>query len=204
MKVGEFTMPKRTDNTAKITDVTMKVVKLLTPLDSDGRQKAIKASLTLLGEAAVDIGTGGSGSNGDSGASVKDSAVLPSLSTKVTMWIKQNGLTKSQLEHVFDIDGTNVNVLRGSVPGKSSKVQTISAYILKGVEQFLATGEPMFDDKSARKLCEDLGCYNSANHAVYMNSIGNSITGSKDKGWKLTAPGLKKGADLIKEMTKGA
>jgi hypothetical protein len=97
-----------------------------------------------------------------------------------------------------------VNVLGGSIPGKSSKEQTISAYILKGVAQLLATGEPTFDDKSARKLCEDLGCYNGPNHAVYMNKMGNSITGSKDKGWKLTAPGLKKGADLIKEMTKGA
>ena len=57
-------MPKHTDNTAKVTEVTMKVVKLLTPLDSDARQKAIKASLTLLGEAAVNIGTGGSGSKG--------------------------------------------------------------------------------------------------------------------------------------------
>lgn len=188
------------DNTAKITDVTMKVVKLLTPLDSDGRQKAIKASLTLLGEAGVDIGAGGSGSAGGSGGS----AALPGLSTKATAWTKQHGFTRSQLEHVFDIDGTSVNVLSGTIPGRSPKGQTISAYILKGVAQLLATGEPTFDDKSARKLCVDLGCYNSANHAVYMNSMGNTITGSKDKGWKLTAPGLKKGADLIKEMTKGA
>jgi hypothetical protein len=37
-----------------------------------------------------------------------------------------------------------------------------------------------------------------------MRAIGNNLAGSKDKGWKLTAPGMKKGADLIKEMTKGA
>jgi len=197
-------MPKGTDSTAKITDVTMKVVKLLTPLDSDGRKKAIKASLTLLGEACVDIDTGGSGSAAGAGDGARGSGTLPGLSTKATAWIKQNDLTKSQLEHVFDIDGTSVNVLGGSIPGKSSKEQTISAYILKGIAQLLATGEPTFDDKSARKLCEDLGCYNGPNHAVYMNSMGNSITGSKDKGWKLTAPGLKKGADLIKAMTKGA
>jgi len=152
----------------------------------------------------VDIDTGGSGGGGGSADGSKGSAALPGLSTKAAAWIKQNGLTKSQLEHVFDIDGTSVNVLGGSIPGKSAKAQTISAYILKGVAQLLATGEPTFDDKSARKLCEDLGCYSSANHAVYMNSMGNTITGSKDKGWKLTAPGLKKGADLIKEMTKGA
>src|ERR1700733_12406509 len=104
-------MAKGTDNTAKITDITMKVVKLLTPLDSDGRQKAIKASLTLLGEAALDTDTGGSGRAGGSGDGAKGSPILPSLSTKATAWVKQNALTKSQLEHVFDIDGTSVNAL---------------------------------------------------------------------------------------------
>ena len=198
-------MSKSSDNTAKITKVTMDVVKLLTPLDSEGRQKAIKASLTLLGEADVDMDSGGGRNGGDGdGAGAKSGGSLPGLSTKASVWMRQNGLTKVQLEHVFDIDGSNVSVLGGTIPGKSSKDQTIATYILKGVAQLLATGEPTFDDKSARKLCEDLGCYNKANHAVYMNSVGNALSGSKEKGWKLTSPGLKKGAELIKEMTKGA
>ena len=196
-------MPKGTTDTFKITDITMKVVKLLTPLDSEGRQKVIKASLTLLGEGAVDLGTGGAG-NSENGGDGKGSAMLPGLSAKATAWVKQNSLSVGQLEQVFDIEAGDVSVIAGSVPGKSSKDQTIAVYVLRGVAQLLATGDPTFDDKSARKLCEDLGCYNSANHAVYMGAIGNSVTGSKDKGWKLTAPGLRKGADLIKEMTKGA
>jgi hypothetical protein len=194
-------MPKgTTDNTAKITDITTKVVKLLTGLDSEGRQKVIRASLTLLGETAVDLGERGGGhreNGGDAGKGV------PGLSVKASAWIKQNGLTTAELEQVFDIDGGNVSMIAGSVPGKSGKDQTIAVYVLRGVTQLLATGDPTFDDKSARKLCEDLGCYDSANHAVHMRAIGNNLAGSKDKGWKLTAPGMKKGANLIKEMTKG-
>jgi hypothetical protein len=189
-------MPKgTTDNTAKISDITIKVVKLLAGLDSGDRQKVIQASRTLLGETAVDAGVGGYGGNGG--------AVLPGLSAKASAWIKQNGLTTAELEQVFDTDGGNVSMIAGSVPGKSGKDQTIAVYVLRGVTQLLATGEPTFDDKSARKLCEDIGCYDNANHAVYMRAIGNNLAGSKDKGWKLTAPGMKRGAELIKEMTKG-
>jgi hypothetical protein len=195
-------MPKATtDNTSKITDITTKVVKLLSDLDSEARQKVIRASMTLLGETTFDLSSDGGANSGNGGG--KPTSTLPGLSPKANAWIKQNGLTVAQLEQVFDIDGGSAGVIAGSVPGKSSKDQTIAAYVLRGVAQLLATGDPTFDDKSARKLCEDLGCYNSANHAVYMNAIGNSIAGSKDKGWKLTAPGMKKGADLIKDMTKG-
>lgn len=193
-----------TDSTAKITDITAKVVKLLTGLDSEERQKVIQASLTLLGERAVDLAAGGGGDRGNGNETGKAGGALPGLSVKASAWIKQNGLTAAELEQVFDIDGGTVSMIAGSVPGKSGKDQTIAAYVLRGVTQLLATGDPTFDDKSARKLCEDLGCYDSANHAMYMRAIGNNLAGSKDKGWKLTAPGMKKGADLIKEMTKGA
>jgi hypothetical protein len=198
-------MPKATaDNTAKITDITTKVVRLLTGLDSEGRHKVIQASLTLLGETALGLGRGRDGERGNGGDTGKGGAALPGLSAKASAWIKQNGLTTAELEQVFDIDGGNVSMIAGSAPGKSGKDQTIAVYILRGVTQLLATGDPTFDDKSARKLCEDLGCYDSNNHSVYMRAIGNNLAGSKDKGWKLTAPGMKKGADLIKEMTKGA
>jgi hypothetical protein len=37
-----------------------------------------------------------------------------------------------------------------------------------------------------------------------MSAKGNLFTGSKDKGWKLTAPGLKRGAELVKVIAQGA
>lgn len=197
-------MPKgNADDTAKITDITMKVVKLLTPLNSEGRQKAIKASLTLLGEGGIELDDGATGSAGDAGGGgARDKTGTSGFSGKAAAWVRQNALTKGQLEEVFDVAGEDTTVIANSIPGKNAKEKTIAAYIIQGIAKLLGTGEPTFDDKFARTLCEHLGCYNSANHAVYVAAIGNSIAGSKDKGWKLTAPGLKKGADLVKEMTK--
>ena len=118
--------------------------------------------------------------------------------------MRTSKLAKEQIEQVFEIADTGVTVIGVNVPGKSSKEKTINTFVLEGIARLLASGEPVFEDKAARALCESVGCYNSANHAVYMQEKGNLFTGSKDKGWRLTAPGLARGAELVKEMTKGA
>ena len=77
-------------------------------------------------------------------------------------------------------------------------------YVLTGIARLLATGEPSFDDKAARAACKNLGCLNETNHASYIKDRGNRMTGSKETGWKLTAPGLALGAALIKEIIPAA
>jgi hypothetical protein len=194
-----------TATTSKITEITTKVVKLLMPLGSDERQKVIQASLTLLGEAAVRVGASGDSRSLDGSAGTGNgSHGISGLSPKANAWVRRNGVTSDQLEQVFDIGAEGVTVLASIMPGKSAKEKTLNAYLIQGVGRLLASGEGNFDDKSARKLCENLGCYNSANHAVYLNAVGNVITGSKDKGWRLTAPGLRRGAEIVKEIAKGA
>lgn len=116
--------------------------------------------------------------------------------------MKQNGLSTAQIERVFDVNAQGVTVIAAKVPGSSAKEQTHNAYVLQGISRLLASGDSNFDDASARKLCEDLGCYNKANHASYMSDKGNVLTGSKSTGWKLTAPGLTQGAALVKELSK--
>jgi hypothetical protein len=71
-------------------------------------------------------------------------------------------------------------------------------YLMQGFAAFLATGEASFSDKDARDLCEHFGCYDATNHAKYIKEFGNRITGSKNAGWKLTAPGLTAVAELLK------
>ena len=107
------------------------------------------------------------------------------------------GLTLAQVERVFDISNQGVTVIASEAPGKNDKQRTHNVYVLQGLSRLLASGEATFDDKDARKLCEDLGCYNKPNHALYMGDKGNLLTGSKGGGWKLTAPGLKHGAELV-------
>jgi len=192
-----------TDSAApsKITGITTKIVTLLTPLSSEDRQRVMTASFTLLGEKAVDIGASENlaqeqgGGNGGRSAQSKP---------KVANWMRNSKLTASELEQVFDTTADPVEVIGTNVPGKTKKRQTINAYVLEGIRSFLATGEPSFDDKSARKLCETVGCFNGANHSLYIGDKGNLMSGSKGQGWKLTVPGLTKGAELIREIAKGS
>jgi hypothetical protein len=60
-----------------------------------------------------------------------------------------------------------------------------------------------FEDDAARAVCKHMGCLNTANHSSYMGSKKNLFNGSKKVGWKLTAPGLKKGAELVAAIVTG-
>jgi hypothetical protein len=186
-------MDKNKKAAPKVAEIAVKIVGLLEPLSPEDRQKAIKASLILLGETTVP-GAPGPGPKPD-----HDPGSLP---PKATIWMNHNGLTRAQLERVFDISGGEVSII-AAVPGKSDKAKTHNAYVLQGVSRVLASGDnPVFDDKIARELCRHSGCYDKTNHARYMSGKGNVLTGSKTTGWKLTAPGLAHAAELIKELTK--
>jgi hypothetical protein len=89
-----------------------------------------------------------------------------------------------------------------ALPGRNKKEQTYTAYIITGIGQLLLNGIASFDDKVARALCERSGCYDSANHSAHLRDRGNEFTGTKEKGWTLTAPGLSRGAQIIKDMNR--
>lgn len=169
-----------------------KIVDILTPLSSEDRSRVIRAALTLLGETNTSTEAGGDTKDSDAS----------SLPQRARTWLKQNSLTKEELDQIFHFDNGVVEIIATHIAGKNKKEQTHNAYILTGIGQLLLIGTSTFDDKSARNLCESAGCYDSANHASYIKDRGNVFTGSKDKGWMLTAPGLKRGAEIIKDMNK--
>jgi hypothetical protein len=173
-----------------ITEAATSIVGLLMPFDSDERRRAVQAAFTLLGESASNTGK----ANED----ISSSSTLPA---RAQSWLRQNGLVREQLEHVFQIGDNVVELIAAAVPGKTNKERTLNVYVLTGIARLLATGDATFDDKTARHACRDLGCYNETNHSSYMKDKGNRITGSKEGGWQLTAPGLSHGAALIKEVT---
>jgi hypothetical protein len=184
----------------KIAEIASKVFALLEPLASEDRQKVVKASLTLLGEASTDRTQNGGASRSESGGGAASQSI-DGLSARATSWMKQHGLTVDQIERVFDITSDGVTVIASDASGKSAREKVHNAYVLQGLSRLLASGDATFDDKSARKVCEDLGCYDKNNHSTYMGDKGNLLAGSKEKGWKLTAPGLKHGAELVKQLT---
>jgi hypothetical protein len=169
-------------------DALKGVVNILQPLSSEERARIFHAALVLLGDAAP------SQTTTDPGEGALQ--VPPRAST----WMKQNAVTGEQVGEVFHIANGAVDVIASHLPGKSKREQTLNAYILAGLVALLTGGEPSFDDKSGRALCEKFGCFDNTNHSTILKSRGNEFSGTKDKGWVLTAPGLKRGAELIKEM----
>lgn len=178
-----------------ITEVVSTIVAELEHFSSEERQRAVSASMTLLGETAL--------ASKPIGASTQvDEEEGPSnFSGRGRAWMKQNGISTEQLNQVFHWTDEGVEVIAAEIPGKNNKEKVRAAYILLGVARLLPSGTPNFDDKSARELCTKLGLYDQTNHTKYMKG-GNEFTGSKDRGWVLTAPGLKKGAALISEIAQ--
>ena len=180
----------------KTTDTIVKLIELLTPLTSEERARLIAGALTVLGDAPVPAAAltpaaaaAASGSTVATGAKAKN-------------WIKQNGLTAEEIEQVFHIADGKAEVITSSVPGTTDSKRTLNAYILAGVAALLEKDDAKFTDEEGRALCKTLGCFNRPNHATYLGNKGNDFNGSKAAGWHLTTPGLKTGANLIKELAK--
>lgn len=192
-------MATSSDSSAKtsaLMKATMGLVDLLNPLDSEERKRAVQAAFALLGDvvpATKGAAEADEGSAGDS----KDLAV----SAKAELWMKQNGVSGQALEQIFHLEGGNADFIGGEMPGKSDKEKSLNAYVVCGLASFIATGEPKFTDQQARKLCTEAGCYDPNNHGTYIKAKGNSFVGSKEKGWSLTAPGLKVAAKIIQDLT---
>jgi hypothetical protein len=185
--------------TKKSTEIVSEIVELLTPIESAERIRVVQASLTLLGETFA----GGSRHVDGGGDTLGEGdGELSALPVRARTWMKQNSVTVDELQQVFHLADGNADVIAGEVPGKNKKEKTYNAYVLAGLARLLSAGDGAFDDKSARSLCETFGCYDQANHSSTIKNKGNEFTGTKDKGWTLTAPGLKRAAALVKEITK--
>jgi hypothetical protein len=182
----------------KTIEIVAEIVEALTPLDSAERVRVIQASLTLLGETFPT----GQSRNSDHGIGDEDDG-RPALPARAQTWMRQNDVSPDELQQVFHLENGTAEVIAGEIPGKSKKDKAYAAYLLTGLSKLLSTGYPTFDDKSARALCESSGCYDQANHSVYIKDRGNEFTGTKEKGWTLTAPGLKRAAAIVKEIAKG-
>lgn len=177
-----------------VTEVVGAIVNLLSPLESEERRRVVQASLTLLGEQSEGIGKGSPKElEGDGGSA-------GSLPARAQGWMKQNDVSIAQLQQVFHFADGEVKFIAAEIPGKNKREKVRNAYVLLGTARLLSSGDAKFDDKAARSLCEDYGVYDQTNHMKYMKG-GNEFTGSKDRGWTLTAPGLKHGAVLVKGLS---
>jgi hypothetical protein len=185
-------------------DAIGKVLAALEPLDSAGRDRVAKWISAKLGMSSFGVGSKSPAADNKAGnVNLTTSAhegVEDGISNapKVVLWMKQNDLTEEALSEVFHVAGEQTAVLASEMPGKTDSERAMNAYLLTGAASFLASGSPTFADKVARELCSTTGCYDHTNHSKRIK--GKELMGSKDKGWTLTGPGLKKAANLIKHI----
>ncbi len=170
------------------------IIGALTPLKSDERHRVVGAAMMFLGEKPIEL----KGDKTDDGGG--DDQVH---SAAIQKWLKQNNVSGAELEQVFHF-GENGSFDIFDAPGATKKDRMLNTYVLTGLAKFLATGERNFDDATARKYCEQFGCYDQANFAAHMRDRGADFTGEKARGYTLTNVGIKHGAALVKELAGGA
>jgi hypothetical protein len=163
-------------------------------LNAEQRRRLLTASLAFLGDDPSALKLSSGQQHPDA------SAAIP---PRAQSWAKQHGVTGEAIEQVFHVADGKAEVIAAELPGTNKKEKTYSAYVLTGIAALISTGVASFDDKSARALCESSGCYDLTNHAATIKNKGNEFTGTKEKGWTLTAPGLKRGAEIVKSLTDG-
>ena len=122
------------------------------------------------------------------------------ICARASSWMKQHLITREQLEHIFSTETGRVEFIASRLPSESKRHQTHQAYLMCGLCSFIHTGELTFADSAARALCEHLGCFDLRNHSSITKAFGNTITGSKVTGWRLTTPGLNESANIIKQL----
>ncbi len=171
-------------------DVVAEIDRLLAPLSADERTRALAAVSALHGAAPP-----------GAPAAVAPAAPVPAgtPNAAVSAWMKMNGLDHAMVAAVFHVDDGAAEVI-GGIAGATEKERTINTYLLAGVCALLGSGAPKFAEADAVKLCKHLGCHNRGNHANYRGAAGKALVGSREKGWTLTAPGLRRAAELVKEM----
>jgi hypothetical protein len=175
-----------------LTQAVTNIVQELKDFSSDDRARIVQASMTLLGETPTRLIS----NEGHVGSLHEKNGELPA---KARNWMKHYGLTPDQVGQVFHFGDDGPQII-AAIPGTNRKDQVRNAYVLCGVARLLAFGETKFDDKAARAICEDGGFFDGTNHMKYMK--GSEFTGSRDKGWVLTAPGLNLGASLVTQLSK--
>jgi hypothetical protein len=174
-----------------LTQAVTNIVRELEAFSSEDRHRIVQASMTLLGEVPMRLVPDG----GDGEPGQNQNVEAPA---KARNWMAQYDLNFDQINQIFHFGEEGPEII-ASIPGANRREQVRNAYILCGIGRLLASGETKFDDKVARRVCELGGFFDGTNHMKYMK--GSEFTGSREKGWVLTAPGLKFGALLVAQLS---
>lgn len=182
-----------------LTDTVTALYGILEPMAPEDRDRALRAALVLVGDPMPSIAQKLPGADGNR-ISAASSDFGPTFGPTAQRWLTQNQISRESLDNLFHISNDDAVPIFSSVPGASRREQTVNCYLLTGIRRLLATDEAMADDKEAVDLCQQVGAYDKNNHTSNRKSLGARVTGSRGTGFKLTVPGLREAARLIKMM----
>lgn len=178
-------------------EALLEIVRILKPLTSEERQRAVNAAMAFLGEAQISSKAAQPSSSAPEGARVD--VIAGGYPPSVSNWMRQHDLSSDELDQVFQFHKDGSFDIH-EVPGKTKKERTLNVYVLTGTGMFLTTGDRTFQDQDARKFCENTGCLDAPNHAAILKDRGSEFAGDKNKGFSISNPGLKRAAAIIKEV----
>jgi hypothetical protein len=171
------------------TQALIEVAKILDPLSPEERRRVIKAF----------VGDEGSPASTAPAQTPEPSNADGSGHWANAQWMKKNGISADQLDHIFAFDKDKVR-LNVDIPGSGMRPRAINVYLLVGLAAYL-TSHDRFDDDVARGECERHSCYDKNNHGATLNKeMKSELMGSKSEGWKLTQPGINRATELVKEI----
>jgi hypothetical protein len=184
-------------STTMIVETTAKIISILEPLCPEDRRTVVQAAATMLRLPGEDPQSKPIGNS--TGVDLEQGSVtFPAAKT----WMRQTSITPEELDQVFVL-GDRPTIIATDPSNLTAKAKTVEAYVLQGILALLATGEPSFSDEAGREACKNYGCFDNTNHTKYLGGKGNLLSGSKRDGWRLSGPGLKRGAEIIKRLVKG-
>jgi hypothetical protein len=195
-KYGFATRSSLPEPNSEAVATLMTIIKLLKPLTSQERHRAIRAAMMFLGETwaapTPQPHVEGIGAPKD-----------PRRRSSLNARMKRIGVSTVELDRVFSFSGDGSFDIH-DVPGKSKRDKSVNTYILTGVGTFLSSGKRRFDDATARGFCAKLRCYDKTHHSTYLKQNVPEFNGDKKSGYLLTNVGLRRGAVLVKELSRAA
>lgn len=133
----------------------------------------------------------------DASCAVATQDVLLPIGPNARRWLERNDIAADSLLDVFHFEDGKVDFIAGSLPGASATEKTKNAYLIAAIMSALQTDQFSIDDKRARELCAEHGCYDMNNHSAYLKGLNGSMLGSKGSGYRLTNPGQQLAAKAV-------
>ncbi len=117
-----------------------------------------------------------------------------------SQFVKEHDLNGT-LSQVFHLEDSKCGIIVNDLKTPKKAQRQVRLGLLVGVKHIVEEGVPNIPDQELRDLCTTYAAYDESNFASYMKKQKHLFV-KTDTGWKLTKPGEKEAANLIKELGK--